>query len=228
VKLLQNDSAWVELATMNSENNREQLLQKFSPEWNTIQSQIEQKVAGINDAGLRQSERTRLQESLLPDATENQLYDSAFDKLRQQQADYLRTHADEFSIIATFTGQTGGYLYASVREIKPNDIYDDTLFGEPVSGESPKSFLRLTVRELDTALTKFRALNGGDSGREADMVIAGLLERGKHGHDIVGKTSPIYLVDKMTGTILAEVPREAFCFENAVGLDFTCEKTREK
>jgi hypothetical protein len=278
VALLDSDPGWI--AYVRKENgDRESVLREFSPEWNQIQAEIDKEVAGINDPSLRADERKRVSEHLLSEAKLNQLGNEAHGKLRQQETDYLKAHADDYRVIAGFSSEHD-YSYPNpVMQIKTHVEGDGVLFYKGKQGDirntaqvyekiEVKHFLRLTVHEMDGALTKFRTLKvqeisqgvaslapystmvaaatGSAAMEEAgyrrataeqvratdaglkegdrkqaelgvwdrDIVLAARADMGTWPFELfVRKGSPIYLVDRATGTILTEVPKEAFCFK---------------
>jgi len=183
VALLDSDPGWIALEKKVS-GDTDSTLRELSPEWNQIQADIDKEVAGINDPGLRVSERRRVSERLLPQEKSNLLRSQVRQKLEQQETDYLNAHKEDYRIIASFsTEENPAYCHVSkceypnpVMQVKPDVEGDGVLFYGGKQGVikdinsdnadkwaitetiEVQSLIRLEVREMDAVLTKFRAL----------------------------------------------------------------------
>jgi zinc-ribbon domain len=191
VVLLDTDPAWVALQKK-ANGDSESVLREFSPEWNQIQAEIDKEVATINDPSLRADERRRVSERLLPREKAYELSDEARKKLDKLQADYLSAHKDDYRVIASFSnGENPAYCHASecrypnpVMQIQPQvegdgvlfykgpqgvikDINSDTAEKWSITEEiKVQTLIRLTVREMDSILTKFRDLKKQEISQE--------------------------------------------------------------
>lgn len=169
VSLLEGDPAWIDFHDW-KKWNEEGILREYSPDWNQIQANIDKAVADISDPALRSSERSRVEDKYLPQEKRNQLTRDAKAIFDQKKRDYLAAHKNDFRLIAWFSSD-GLYLFPNpVMQITANAKGDDVLFykGENGNYEENRNFLRLTAREMDGALTKFRSLKAQEIQNGAD------------------------------------------------------------
>jgi len=247
--LLDSDPGWIALQKKQSClkstycDDSGTILGEFSPEWKQIQAEIDKEVASINNPDLRADERRRVSERLLPKEKSDRLRDEALENLDKQQSDYLNAHKDAYREIASFpqdsvafsgknesssiSGVQCEYPYP-VMKIYPDAKGDGVLFYKHEWRDETigvTSLIRLTVKEMDSVLTKFRSLKEQEISQSFfsdrvraelelwrnDIILAAQADMAKDGLLSVRPSSPIYLVDKTTGTIVTEVPRAAFC-----------------